>query len=337
MLDGPYAEVDTSTAPSTTQARTGTISLGAAGPNNAGQHWRRVLAAARTKAGVGMALYPTVLPNLNNNWAPIEFRDAANASQVSIVIQSTGAVAAFRGAPNSGTLLGTSSTLMTAGAWSHLEAAVLFSQTVGTVEVRLNGVTILNLTGIDTVATALVECSQVCGRAVSGDASAEAFVDDLYCWNDLGSQNNNFVGDQKVYTTYPNADTAENDWTPNSGAVGFDRIDETVPDDDTTYVEAASIPESGQAVSEYGLEDLPAEVSAISGIQTYGLLRKTDAGDCTVMQSMLSGSSVADGAQNPLTTAYTYYPTMFETDPATAAPWTRTGFNAAFLRVTRTV
>lgn len=334
-LAGVYAEFDVSVTISNTQVRTGLFSLATGGNTNAGIHWRRVLSGPQTKVGVGMAIYFTTLPNVNNNYAPIQFCDAANAVHISIQVNSTGAIEVRRGDFTTGTILGTSTTFLTASAWSHIEAAVFFSNTVGTVEVRLNGVTVVNLSGIDTVNTSNVECSQVRSRAFAVEAQGASFIDDLYCWNGGGSEHNDFIGDEKCFVTYLDSDQEEADWVPNSGVTGYTQVDETSPDGDTTYIEAASIPESGQAVSEFGISNADSSIVSITCVSVYGMMRKTDAGASTVVQSLRSSNALSDGANRPLTTAYTYYPEIFALDPDTGAPWTLAGFNAALFRITR--
>jgi hypothetical protein len=338
MLEGLWSEIVTASAGwnlSTTNPRTGTHCLNMGGATG-GRVLRRQFGAAKTVVGIGYAIFMANMPTANDRMILFEFRDAANAAQCCAVLQTTGAIAVKRGT-SSGVTLDTSVTLMQASAYNHVEMWVTISNTVGTIEVRLNGVTIINLTGQDTQNTALAETSQfMIGSAVAGGTGASCDIDDIFFADNSGSQNNTFLGDQKVYTVFPDADTDEADWVPLTGVQGFAMIDEADPDNDTTYVQSGTIAESGQNVSQYGLGDLPSDVSAISAVYCIGRQRKTDAGTADTMQSMVSGSFVDDGTPIPITTAYTYWPEVFELDPATGAPWTRTSFNAANYRITRT-
>src|SRR3546814_17566377 len=77
-------------------------------------------------------------------------------------MSTTGVVRAYRGADYLGTLLGQgSSPAIVANAWQHVEAKVVISDTVGTVEVRVEGVTVLDLSGLDTLNSADATVAQV--------------------------------------------------------------------------------------------------------------------------------------------------------------------------------
>lgn len=326
MLDGPYASVNSTL--STTRARTGTRSLLVGSIN--GNGFRRVFGAAKTTVGVGMAMFHASIPDSNDMRALFEFNDGANNSQVTIWLQSTGAIEAKSGGSPQ-VSLGLSTTLMTAGAWNHLEAKVVIDDTDGAVEVRLNGVTILNATNKNTDRRGTGEVSQV----FSGSHQShfiDVYADDLFAWDDAGAQNNDFVGDRKVFTDVPTADTAEVDWAPSSGGTRFAMIDEIPPDDDATY---DTTTDTGDRMG-VTFGDLPAEVVSVAAVILVHKSRKTDAGDCNVTVHADSGGDEADGTDRPMTTEYTFYHDVFELDPHTAAPFTNAAASAVAMVVERT-
>ena len=336
MLDGLYAEVDTVVWNlSTANPRTGTHHM--RWTSNTGENFRmrRVFGAALTTVGVGQAMYLPNLPTDNNRMLIFQLRDAANAMQLSFYIQSTGAIAVWKGSVL-GTLLATSTALMTAAAWNHIEIKATIDNAAGAVEVRLNHVTVIDISGVDTQDTANAETSQVSWGKFAGSGVVPGVtnvdLDDVFAWDTLGADNNDFIGDHQVLTLWPNGDTAQTDWTRNAGATDYQAIDEADPDDDTTYVAATAAAQ----VSEYALDDLPATVSAIAAVQLTGRMKKTDAGAAKVQQSLVSGVSEFNGADRNITTAYTYWPDISEQDPATGAPWTRTALNAALYKIERT-
>jgi hypothetical protein len=298
---------------------------------------RRVLGGAKTTVGIAGAFYYPSLPATARTVRIFDFRDASNAVQVSIGLDTTGTISAYRGLVNSGTLLGVSaSPVITAETYSHIEAMVFFSQTVGTVEVRVNGVTVLSLTGLDTVSSSLVECSQV---AIGGNSAIGAGVavdiDDVFCYDDTGSFNNTFIGDRRVLTLFPDADTIQADWAVVGAANGFDAINQATPDGDTTYI-SAGVPGSPTPTSEFSMENLPAGVSAISGVVLVNMSRKTEAGIANVQMSVISGASELAGTDQPMTEIYTYRQDVFETDPASAAPFTTSEVDALLIKADRT-
>lgn len=326
MLDGAWAEMSGSPSLSTANPRTGTTAL-ALGQSTV----RRVLGGAKTTVGLGAAFYLNALPTITGAHRLYEYRDANNAPQVSLWIDTTGTVSAFRGS-SGGTLLGTtSSPVLTANSYQHVEAVVFFSQTVGTIELRINGVTVLSLSGIDTCNTALVECSQVIiGGGFIGLSTH--FVDDLFAYDNTSSYNNTFIGDRRVLTLFPDANTATADWTAVGAASGYLCIDEANPNDDTDYITAATV----GLVSQFGLQNLPGGISVINGVVMVERARKTEAGTANTQVSIVSGASTANGADKPLTEIYTYRQDVFQTDPATAAPFTPSGVDSLQFKVART-
>lgn len=293
---------------------------------------RRVLGGAKTTVGLASVFYFSALPTSNNSCRLFQFRDAANADQITIFAQSTGTIQAFRGLV-SASLGVTASPAVVAEAYQHIECVVFFSQTVGTIEVRVNGVTVLSLAGLDTVQTSLVECSQV----VIGDSQGSTTLDfdDVFCYDDTGSFNNTFIGDRRVLTLFPDANTVQADWTAVGAATGYECIDEANPDGDTTYITAGP-PGSPGAISEFGIQNMPAGISAINGVVVVEMARKTEAGVANTQWSVISGASETAGADKPMTEIYTYRQDVFETDPASAAPFTPAEVDALLIKVERT-
>lgn len=324
LLDGPYAETTAVSSISTSNVRTGANSL----LTFANATLRRVLGGPKTFVGLGGAFYWSSLPISNNVQRVFDFRDAGNGQQIAIIIQSTGTISAMRGS----TVLGTSAApVLTANSYQHVEAQILFSQTVGTIEVRVNGVTVLSLSGQDTCNTANTECSQVTFAGGVG-SGGNCYLDDIYAYDNTGSYNNSWIGDRRVLTLFPNANTATADWTAVGAATGYECIDEANPNDDTDYITATA---SGK-ISQFGLQNTPAGVSAISGVVMVERSRKTEAGIGNTKVSIVSGASTTAGADKPLTEIYTYRQDVFETDPATAAPFTPSGVDSLQFKVERT-
>nr|WP_295378346.1 hypothetical protein [Pseudoxanthomonas sp.] len=281
-----------------------------------------------------MAIWLNNLPVVVQGLYLFQFRDAGNTPQVTIICDTTGTISAYRGTTT--TLLGTSaSAAIVAGAYQHVEAKVVFDNVAGSVEVRVNGVTVLSLTGVDTVATASVECSQICvmnTRSASTTNITGWFFDDVFAWDTSGTENNDFLGDRRVRTLFPDGNTASAGWTAVGAATGYECIDEAVPDEETTYIEAAG---GTTPTSEFTLTDLPS-VGAIAAVEVVTRSRKTNAGVANLQTSMVSGASVDVGADRPLTEVYTYRSDVSELDPATGVPWTQAAVNAAKLRIART-
>lgn len=333
MTEGAWAAVGAGTSVSTANPRTGTSHLRYTG--GALSSTRRVLGGAKTTVGIGGAFFYSNLPASNNDHAIFQFRDAANAIQVTVALQSTGTISIIRGGL-AGTELGVSaSPVVVAGAYQHIEAMVFFSQTVGTVEVRVNGVTVISLVGQDTVASSLVECSQVTvsGKDTPGTLTITVDTDDLFCYDDTGSFANTFIGDRRVLTLFPNADTTEADWAITGSGTGFGAINQATPDGDTTYIAADDTAD----VSEFDYQDLPAGVSAVTAVVAVNMSRKTEAGAANLQVSAVQGVSATPGTDRPVTEVYTYWQDVFHTDPDSAAPFTAAEVDSLKVRFARTL
>jgi hypothetical protein len=295
---------------------------------------RKVLPAAVTVAGVACRMWMTRLPG-NNVMTPYpaQFRDGSNVVHVSIAVTTTGAIAVYRGL-GGGTLLGqTAGPVLVANAWQHIETKVLISDTVGTVEVRVDGTVVLALAGLDTANSADVTCAQVSlgNKADGASDNVSTYFKDFIVWDNTGTTNANFLGSCSVVALIPTSDISLG-WTPSTGATGWNLIDEAGPVD-TDYVQAASPP---PAASFFGLSDLPADVTSVKGLMTLVRSAKTDGGDATLKTSVVSGASTGAGTDRAITTAFTYWIDLFPQDPATAAAWLPAAVNAVQLKIDRT-
>lgn len=337
MTDGAWAEVPTTSfALSVTNPRTGTHSLlfnTAVSPTS---ELRRVLGGAKTTVGLAAVIWLSELPSTNDTLRIFGFNDTTNTAQITVMLQSTGIIDVQSGSSGGATLATSTTPVVTAEAYTHVEAFITFDGTAGAVEVRVNGVTVLSATAINTAPTALDECSQIVITPKKGiGIPAEYFVDDVFCYDDTGSHNNTFLGDRKVLTLFPSADTAQADWSWNAGPSAVQAIDEADPDDDTTYI-FANPGGSPAPVSEFDIDNLPAGVSAVSAVVLVNRMRKTDAGTANVQPSIVSASSETAGADRVLTEAYTYYHEVIEVDPDTAAPFIPAAVDAAKIKLERT-
>lgn len=292
---------------------------------------RRVLGKSVTAAGMGMGIRLPTLPSDNDRCGPICFLDGAATTLVSVVIQTTGAIAIKRGSPNGGTVLATSTALITAGSWFHLEARAVISDTVGSVEVRLNGETIVTVSGVDTnPASGLGEISQI---AIGNNTPGLAFrYDDVFVWDTTGTDNNDFFGDRRVFTLMPTANGALDEWAKSSGTSAFDLLDEVPADGDTSYIYAAA----ADAQTSITFGDLPADIITVSGVQTVLQAKKTEAGTCNVKLGVISDGDTLEGDDHAIGVSYGYIHDVFELDPATGEAWLPAAVNDVAMLIDRT-
>lgn len=134
--------------------------------------------------------------------------DAGVTEHVTMYHASASDVRVYLGT-TSGTLLGTLAHTFVTGTWYYVEMKVKLHDTLGEVHVRVDGATVLSLTGIDTknAGTAAV-LDQV--RVGAGMNTA---VDDWYICNEQGTEFNDFLGDVRIETLAPSGDGGTLDWT----------------------------------------------------------------------------------------------------------------------------
>lgn len=295
---------------------------------------RRVLSTSGDVVGLAARVYLPSLPNSSLRQVRVfEWRNSDNETLLYLNIKTDGYLEVVNSA---GTVLGTSSgPSIVTSAWQHVEARAVLSATVGEFEVRVEGVSKISLTGVNTVGSATpIICTQIAYTSIADNGSKTvASFKDLMIWDDAGSVNNNFIGSCAVYEIIPDGDVA-NTWGLSTGTTGYTLVDEAPPNDDTDYIYAAS---PAPAADKMSLTDLPADVTSVKGLIAIVRSKKTDGGDGNLQIGMISGASTGLGSDRPLTTAYTYWQDVFEVDPATGVAWTRIGVNAANIQFDRTL
>lgn len=265
----------------------------------------------------------------------IAFKVNAFSNPVSIVVATEGSLqhitlatntnsgfSVYRGSV-SGTLLGSSTNgILAANTWYYVEMGCTISDTVGTVEVRLNGNSaspVINLTSQDTKngSTGLIDGFKIADEA--GGSSDNFTVDDFYFAD-------TFLGDIKVESSLANGNGNYSDLIGSdaNSVNNYLLIDEATPNDDTDYVEGLT---TGNKDT-YTFTDLATTAGTVYGVQIVAYARKTDAGTRNFQTvARLSGTNT-NSSSKALTNNYRYYHDMRETKPGGGA-WTITDYNNA--------
>ncbi len=336
MLDGVWAEVAAQWALSATNPRTGSKCLRVG--NVAFQPARKTLLAAKTEAGVACAVFMDTLPTsefaLSAGIAPgglflPQYRDAANNPQVSIGVGTDGRIVVWNrgwytgGGAVQGTQLGASAQCLTANAYHHIESFVGIDAATGFVEVRVNGVTVLNLTNVNTDPTGAGEVSQIAFHNPGINGVCVLDLDDVHAWDTAAGEGpTSFAGNASVFNRPMIQDTATADWSLSAGSDGYALL---ADNSDATYIEAVNVGDRSSFVA----GPLPADVVAVIYQQLNWRAVKTAAGDCSVAPSFVSGGSETVTPAFPLTTVETWRWGIVGDDPDTAAPWTPAAVDAS--------
>jgi hypothetical protein len=256
-----------------------------------------------------------------------------NTYQLWFRVNTNGTISAMRGNATASTVLGTTSLSLQAGVWAYVEIKATIDPSVGTVDIRINGVSGLSLTGQNTRTSANSTWTN-CGFgffATTTAATVTADFDDLLVMDGSGSYNNAFIGDVTISILNPTGAGNSTDWTASAGS-NYQCVDEAVVNDDTDYVSSSTL----NAKDLYAMEDCAAGAD-IRAVQVVTAMRKGTEGPGKVKHVIRSNSTDYDSAEISLGgTAYSFNRTIWETDPATAAPWSESGWNAAEVGVKKT-
>lgn len=254
-----------------------------------------------------------------------ELRDVANVAQCAVALGTDGSVFAYRGA----TVLGRSDPCVAAGGYHHFEVKAKIANTGGYIEVRINEITVLNLTSIDTQATANAEASQfivgTLGTVLSGSTGFGTMdVDDALAWDDDDTDAENtvvdFVGDKGCYYLPPNGDTATSEFDVNGSATSYGAIDE-VPPSGTDYLDTGLT----AARTIVQVAALPGNVAEVIAFMPVIYARKEESGSVTMRGGIVVGSDESYGPDDSPSTEYAYLrPGPKTINPDTGVAWANT-------------
>lgn len=265
-------------------------------------------------------------------------------NQVLFVLNADGTISAWRGAPQpngignttQATLLGTSLVALSANVYSYLECRVVLSDTVGAIDVRSNGVPVLTLTGIDTVASASSVAPYWTSIALGTSMASPLAIDwdDLYVCDGAGAAPwNTFLGDCRVDPRRPTGPGATTDWAPTPAGANWANVDDATPNGDTDYNSGTP-----NQVDLFDVQDIVAPGTLIFGVQHCFSMKKTDAGLCSVAPAVRHAGTTYVGTNMQPTVNYAMAGTQVaQTNPGTGAQWTEADFNAAQFGYKRTV
>lgn len=239
------------------------------------------------------------------------FRDAGTA-QCEARLRADGRIDLAR----NGTVLATSVGLLSAGVWHHLELKVVIHDSAGTIELKVNGASFVAASNVDTKNTANAYANEAAIQA----NGITADYDDLAVWNPGGSQNNDWLGDCRIFTQLPSGAGYYSQWTPLAG-LNYQNVDEIAADGDATWNSAATVGSLGS----YIFPPVPGG-GTLKAVQAALIARKDDAGGRAMAAFLRRGSDSFGGSQN-VADSYASYLQLWELDPLTAAAWTLANFN----------
>jgi hypothetical protein len=254
------------------------------------------------------------------------FRDGGT-TLIAILVDDTGKIWVSNGA---------STAIADSGAWTtvrgvnhYYEVKIVFSATVGTVELRVDGVARINVTGKNTLGSG-VSCTNVSTGQASTAGSPKYYYSDLYINDTTGTVNNDFEGDINVdyfpvngagasqQSTIGGTTPAATRWQ------GVDDAGSAGPDDGVTLNVLATGQKDTFTIN---ASSLPASAT-VKSAQVIARAASDNAGINTDRVIARSGTTEAESADLSVVTTWQTLTYIAETDPATSAAWTVSGLQA---------
>lgn len=256
------------------------------------------------------------------NWL-CAFNDGAS-NQIGVMFDGAGHLQVRRGinlGTFGGTTLGTGTKFLSNGVGHYIEVKIKFHGSTGTVDVRVDGVSDISLSGQNTIATANAYATRFYIGNRSGAENPRDW-DDLYVCDDQGSANNDFLGDVRAVAIFPTGAGNYTQWTPSTGS-NWQNVDDAAPNADTDYNSDSTVGHRDSFV----MGDLPTGAASVLGVQYSLYARKDDAGTRQVAPFVRISSTDYDGTTVSVSSSYDSYRELRETSPATSTAWTPSEVN----------
>ena len=210
--------------------------------------------------------------------------------------------------------------------YKRYEIRLLVDNAAGLLDVRVDGVSLVSDFGIDTRVGSVDDIGVVLFGSIDGiDVYDAKRYDDVAINNTLGVENNSWCGQGAILhgVAVDNGNVNDFGRFPDTGEANWEDVDETPPDDDTTYVIAGAIADTEL----YNITNFEA---------TYGLNRATQVkavawwmrarlrynGDGELAAMHRQGGLTSEGDQYAVNEhTYDYIDHIEDIDPATVLVW----------------
>lgn len=219
----------------------------------------------------------------------------------------SGAIEVRRG--NGGTVLGTTvGGVVAANTWFFLEIAAVIADSGGQLFVAVDGIELINVTGIDTRNGGSSGVFNAFDIIESGGTKD---IDNLYIKDTLG-----FLGPSKFLPFTAIADDASSGFTPLSGTTLYEMVDEAKADGDTSYISASAVNDQATFV----MSDISSSgIGTVYAVNVSINMKRADTTSGRAVKALIkddSTSYVQPAGNLILNDAYRFAYTIFELDPS---------------------
>jgi hypothetical protein len=205
LSNGPYASVawaDLLPDPDATAG--GTYVL--ASTNTNFSFVRKVMPNPRTTLGALARFWLSALPS-----GPLatyfSFADVNSATHIFVYVDATGYLRVYRNDAASNVLIASSANpVIIANAWLHVEAKLVLDVAAGSVVIKVEGITVVNVAGIRTTSDRggfIASIQNIILFGGTGNYGATTYIKDFIIWDNTTGFNNDFMGSCQVLQNHP--------------------------------------------------------------------------------------------------------------------------------------
>jgi hypothetical protein len=224
--------------------------------------------------------------------------------------------------------------IISANTSRYVESSFKVHNVSGEVTIRVDGAQVVSFTGNTRRGASnaySVSNNNYFTRVVCGGwaltTGANSHMSDFYYCDDQGSVNNTFLGDVELFRSDPNGVGDSSGFTPTGAATNWDCVNDTNPDDLTTYVSASVVATEDL----HQMTDLPTRVTTIKGLLFNANVDKDDATVREYACLSKEGGTVTELATRQAPGSFVNQQDVQELNPRTGLPWTRAEYNAAHM------
>jgi len=275
--------------------------------------------------GCGVVVYTNGSPN----GPALGFYDAVNSKfQVHLTFEPYGIIKAWRGEKSLGNYLGSSKVgAYQEDQWFHVEAKVHIASSGGTVEVRVNTVPVIQLTGANTQGSTISTCDSafIGVHQTALNVAASAAIDDFFFNDTAGTTMNDWCGNLRSKGQFVIANGATDNFTIGGSSPAATNWQSVLNQaiDDTKFVYSPNVGDKDLYTPDPNLN-----APYVRVLQVRAALRQDDATQRVARHVLRIGSTVYEGSIDHYTNqTFTFYKTRWELSPATGVSFTGTEVN----------
>ncbi len=282
---------------------------------------RQYPTALTAKAFMGIRMNLSGTAHGSQSGTIVSWNDENNNNQISV--NANYATGVWQILVN-GTVVAQSGSGCVPPGWFYLEiGGTIASGTGGDLTLRVNGATLLSVSGINTQGAGTNTISYVY-FGEGGYSNFELYFTDYYLCDGAGTFDNSFLGDVRVQDLLPTGPGSNTQFTPVGQAANWQNASTIPPAPSTDYNESTTV----GAVDTFAISGLDPTFSTIYGLLVKGIFYKDPSGSRSMATVCQSGTVDSVGASVAMGSSAQQIVSVFTDDPNTGTAWTAGGVQA---------